>query len=85
MKPLNGNKYHPLSDKAKDFLVTLSMKPVRLHEVNPGMANRLVGGNYAYLEDTPTCLRNGKKSEVTWIVITDKGKEEAERWQRQRK
>lgn len=42
MKPLNGEKTHPLSDTAKALLRGLATGPVPRQAVNPGLANRLL-------------------------------------------
>lgn len=41
MKPLNGEKTHPLSAAARIVLGDISLAPVPASTVNPGVRNRL--------------------------------------------
>ena len=44
MRPLNGEKTHPLSAKAKEVLADICCNPVPRQQINPGIVNRLLRG-----------------------------------------
>ena len=42
MKPLHGDKTHPLSAFALRTLASIALKPIPRQEINPGVVNRLL-------------------------------------------
>ena len=77
IKPLNGEKTHPLSDHAKGVLRALSRDAVLTLDINPGVQNRLlredlaryVGGYSPYAKD------RGRWRDELFMTITDAGRE----------
>lgn len=65
--PLNGTKTHPLTPHAWSILERLARGPVRAHEINPGVIDRLSRGDLtnAYA-DVDVCTRI--------VTITDAGR-----------
>lgn len=75
MKPLNGEKTHPLSAHAIAALVDLSHGPKPRQELNPGMANRLLRGElveWTFLA-SPYKTHAGKK--IEFLRLTKLGHE----------
>ena len=65
MKPLNGEKTHPLTSHAIAALVELSHGPKPRYELNPGVANRLLRGDLVetVLLPSPYKTHHGKRIE----------------------
>lgn len=72
MKPLNGEKTHPLSAATLRVLQELIIEPRPRQEVNPGMANRLLRGGLVRQEERESPYRT-RKGSVIFLVPTDEG------------
>lgn len=77
MKPLNGEKTHPLTPAAIAALVDLSRGPKPRQELNPGVANRLLRG-----ELVESCLlvspyKTHRGARIEFLRITKAGHDAA--------
>lgn len=74
MKPLNGEKTHPLSDYARGVLRMLALSPSPVCEVNPGVINRLLREDLARLAPHPSPFKVHKGKPIEHLHITDAGR-----------
>lgn len=75
MKPLNGEKTHPLSAHALAELRNIDRHPVPRCAVNPGVANRLEREYLAKTVMLPSPFKTHKGKSIAHLQITDAGKE----------
>lgn len=74
MRPLNGEKTHPLSNHAREELRNINERPLPRSVTNPGVANRLLRENLVELVELPSPF-NVHKGRLIWhLRITDEGK-----------
>ena len=75
MKPLNGEKTHPLTKHALYELEKIRTRPVTWSEVNPGVANRLL--REALVTDImlPSPFKTHKGRKILDLDNTDAGVE----------
>lgn len=76
MKPLNGNKTHPLTEFARQELKRISQAPVPSQTVNPGVINRLLRGNLIQLVQLPSPYKKHKGKNCEHLQITEAGRQE---------
>lgn len=74
MKPLNGEKIHPLSDYAHGVLRMLALSPAPVCEVNPGVINRLLREDLARCGPHPSPFKVHKGKPIEHLHITDAGR-----------
>jgi len=68
MKPLNGEKTHPLSAHAVTVLRSLERTSRPKYEINPGVVNRLLREQLVELVDRPTPDLRGRRVHVRLTV-----------------
>lgn len=73
MRPLNGSKTHPLSNHAKSVLSSIANRPMVRHEVNPGVANRLLREALVESVMLPSPYKSDKGGDREHLQITDSG------------
>lgn len=77
MKPLNGEKTHPLTSHAIDVLKRLFVNPIPRQSLNPGVCNRLEREGLVYVEQlrSPFKAHHGRhgKGTCAHLRITDAG------------
>jgi hypothetical protein len=74
MKPLNGEKTHPLTDHAIGVLRELRLSPIPRFRLNPGVVNRLLRESLVeHVWASNDKSRNVTK-EIEYIRITDAGR-----------
>lgn len=74
MKPLNGEKTHPLSRHAQDVLGRLEAGPLPRQEINPGVANRLLRGELVEEVMLPSPYKTHCGRDIPHLRITGAGK-----------
>jgi hypothetical protein len=74
MKPLNGEKTHPLSAHALAELRDIALHPVPACAVNPGVANRLLRENLVSSVELPSPYKTHKGRSIAHLVITAQGR-----------
>lgn len=74
MKPLNGEKTHPLSAHAIAELRDIDRRPVPRSAVNPGVANRLLREALVKTVMLPSPFKTHKGQNVAHLEITEAGK-----------
>lgn len=74
MKPLNGEKTHPLSAHALAELRNIECQPVPRCAINPGVANRLKRESLVRSEMLPSPFKTHKGRDIEHLVITDAGR-----------
>jgi len=74
VKPLNGEKTHPLSQIALDALVAIEKKPAPRQTLNPGLVNRLLREALVESVYLPSPWKSVKRS-VEHLQITAAGRE----------
>jgi hypothetical protein len=77
MKPLNGEKTHPLTAHAIAALVALSRGPKPRREVNPGLANRLLRGALVESVFLPSPYKNQATVKIEYLRLTKAGHDTA--------
>ena len=60
MKPLNGEKTHPLSAKALKVLDLIRRGPIPTQEINPGTVDRLLREGVVKLVELPSPYKSRK-------------------------
>lgn len=75
MKPLNGEKTHPLSAAAMDELRYIAAEPRPRSQVNPGVANRLLRGGLVESVALPSPFKTHGVRNCEHLQITNAGKE----------
>ena len=75
MKPLNGEKTHPLSSHALAELKDIALHPVPSCAVNPGVANRLLRERLVMTVDLPSPYKTHKGRSIAHLAITAAGRE----------
>lgn len=74
LKPLNGEKTHPLTKHAIGILRSIGEKPLPRQSVNPGVANRLERESLVACVQLPSpyMIHGGKT--CAHLQITDRGR-----------
>ena len=73
MKPLNGERTHPLTPAALRVLADLCRAPIPRQEINPGIVDRLEREDLATVEDLPSPYRT-RPGKVRHLVVTAAGR-----------
>lgn len=73
MKPLNGEKTHPLSAHALEALRTLLNGPRPQQEFNPGVVNRLAREALVETVQQPSPYATHKGLKISFLRITEAG------------
>ena len=73
MKPLNGEKTHPLSEHAIAELKDIALAPVPRCAVNPGVANRLLREMLVESSPRPSPFKVHKGGNTEHLVLTQAG------------
>lgn len=73
MKPLNGQKTHPLTAHDKAELQDISANPVPRCSVNPGVANRLLRESLVQSVMMRSPFPTHKGKDIEHLRITDAG------------
>lgn len=74
MKPLNGEKTHPISAHALAELRHINREPVPSSAVNPGVHNRLLREELVKVVMLPSPFVTHKGRRVAHLEITDAGR-----------
>lgn len=74
MKPLNGEKTHPLTLHSLDVLTMINTRPMPRQEVNPGVANRLEREALVETVDLPSPYKVHKGGMCAHLKITPAGR-----------
>ena len=74
MKPLNGEKTHPLSAHALTELRQIDRRAVPRCAVNPGVANRLQCEALVEIVMLPSPFKTHKGRKIAHLEITEAGK-----------
>lgn len=82
MKPLNGEKTHPLSAHALEELRTLLNGPRPQQEFNPGVVNRLAREALVEEVQLPSPYATHKGRKITFLQITPAGRVAVQEWRR---
>jgi hypothetical protein len=75
MRPLNGEKTHPLTAHAIAALVDLSHGPKPRQELNPGVANRLLRGDLVEWTFMPSPYKTHAGKKIEFLRLTKLGHE----------
>jgi hypothetical protein len=79
LKPLNGEKTHPLTQHAIGVLRDIASKPIPRQSLNPGVANRLARENFVTQVQLPSPFKShhGRHGKGTCVhlQITDRGRQ----------
>ncbi len=78
MKPLNGERTHPLTKHAREVLRGLRDAPVPRQQVNPGVADRLLRGELVEEQMLPSPYKT-RRGLVAFLAITPAGLAEIDR------
>lgn len=78
MKPLNGEKTHPLTDKALLALRQLKYEPIASQEFNPGITNRLLREHLVEQVQLPSPYASHKGKNIEHLRITGAGRKAIE-------
>ena len=73
-KPLNGEKTHPLSNHAREVLVSLADEPIPYSQINAGVINRLMLDEYVECITLPSPFKTHKGQKIRHIAITATGR-----------
>lgn len=76
MKPLNGEKTHPLTDHGRRALASLLSAPVVKSMFNPGIVDRLLRGGLAEIVMLPSPFKKDRGRKRQFLQITDEGRKE---------
>ena len=74
MKPLNGEKTHPLSTHALSVLRQLAQEPMPTSALNPGVVSRLLCEDLVELAQLPSPYKAHKGDDCNHLRITDAGR-----------
>lgn len=74
IKPLNGEKTHPLSAHAHEELENISWHPLPTLAVNPGVINRLIREGLVVIVDLPSPFRAHRGGTCAHLEITEAGR-----------
>ena len=74
MKPLNGEKTHPLTVHARGKLADIALAPVPTCAVNAGVVNRLLREDLVEIQHLPSPFKTHRGGNCSHLVITDKGR-----------
>ena len=77
MKPLNGEKTHPLTPHAIAALVDLSHGPKPRKELNPGVSNRLLREALVEPVDLPSPYKIHRGKQIEHLRLTKAGHDAA--------
>lgn len=77
MKPLNGEKTHPLRPAAIAALVDLSHGPKPRQELNPGVADRLLRGELVEPVMLPSPYKVHRGGQIEFLRLTKAGHDAA--------
>lgn len=81
IKPLNGEKSHPLTPHALQALVALMDGPKPCQTFNPGVVNRLLRGELVESVARPSPYKTHAGRSIEHLQLTAAGREEATRRQ----
>jgi hypothetical protein len=71
--PLNGTKTHKLTAFALRVLTVIKNEPIPVHEVNPGVRNRLEREMLVKTIKLPSPYKTHKQKEIPFYAITAAG------------
>lgn len=74
LKPLNGEKTHPLSAHAREELANIARAPIPTAGINPGVINRLMRENLAEIVQLPSPFKVHKGGNCPHLQITEVGR-----------
>ena len=77
MRPLNGEKTHPLTPHSIAALVDLSHGPKPRQELNPGVANRLLRGELVEVVALPSPYKTHRGARIEHLRLTKAGHDAA--------
>jgi hypothetical protein len=77
MKPLNGEKTHPLSNYARRALRELVDGPRPTQLINPGVVDRLQRGQFIEIVPLPSPFKTHKGANINFARLTVLGIDEA--------
>ncbi len=72
--PLNGEKTHPLTDRAKEKLREIQLSPLPEQEINPGVRNRFFRESLVEYVMLPSPYKKHKGANIRFLQITDAGR-----------
>lgn len=76
IKPLNGDKTHPLTAHGYEALARINQpKGCPTMDFNPGVVNRLLREELAEIFTAPSPYRSSKGRTVQFLRITDAGRQ----------
>ncbi len=75
LKPLNGQKTHPLSSAGFATLRSLRHRLIPTQEVNPGLVNRLMRDNLVEIVEHPSPYATHRGKSISHLRITEAGRQ----------